>query len=124
MKEEFIETTEQVHQRRVRRRTSRRSFLVNGAAVGVGTVGAGWLLSDASPAFASGGLTKGDAAILRFLAAAELIETDLWQQYNELAGIQDSEVPGGSGSADYAAAVKVLDGDMDRYIHDNTEDEL
>ena len=44
-----METTEQVQQRRVRRRTSRRSFLVNGAAVGVGTVGAGWLLTDASP---------------------------------------------------------------------------
>src|SRR5215472_8918804 len=82
----IMETTEQVQQRRVRRRTNRRSFLVKGAAVGVGTVGAGWLLTDASPALASGGLTKGDAAILRFLAAAELIETDLWQQYNELAG--------------------------------------
>ena len=46
----------------------------------------------------SGSLTQGDVAILRFLAAAEIIETDLWQQYNELGGIQDSEVPGGSGS--------------------------
>ncbi len=44
-----------------------------------------------------GGLTKGDADILRFLAAIEIIETDLWQQYNELGGIQDSEVPGGAG---------------------------
>src|SRR4029077_15656941 len=58
------------------------------------------------------------------LAAAEILETDLWQQYNELGGIQDSEVPGGSGSAPYIAALKVLDGDMDQYIHDNTEDEL
>src|SRR3954454_20864313 len=80
--------------------TSRRSFLLTGAAIGAGTIGAGRFLADASPAFAAGGLTKGDAAILRFLAAAELIETDLWQQYNELAGIQDSEVPGGSGSPD------------------------
>src|SRR5207237_6916050 len=79
------------------------------------------------PAFAqvaSGGLTKGDAAILRFLSAAEILETDLWQQYNELGGIQDKEVPGGSGSAAYIAALKVLDGDMDQYIHDNTEDEF
>jgi len=124
VKEEIMETTEQVQQRRVRRRTSRRSFLVNGAAVGVGTVGAGWLLSDASPAFASGGLTKGDAAILRFLAAAELIETDLWQQYNELAGIQDSEVPGGSGNPAYTEAVAVLDADMAQYIHDDLDDEI
>src|SRR5262249_1216441 len=65
-----------------------------------------------------------DAAILRFLAAAEIIETDLWQQYNELAGIQDNEVPGGSGNTAFTTAVKQLDMDMDQYIHDNTEDEL
>src|SRR6185437_6035502 len=104
--------------------TSRRSFLLTGAAIGAGTIGAGRFLADASPALAAGGLTKGDAAILRFLAAAELIETDLWQQYNELAGIQDSEVPGGSGSPAYAEAVAVLDEDMDQYIHDNTDDEI
>ncbi len=105
-------------------RTSRRSFLVKGAALGAGTLGAARLLTDASPAFAKGGrLDRGDAAILRFLAAAELIETDLWQQYNELAGIQDSEVPGGSGNPAYTEAVAVLDEDMDQYIHDNTDDE-
>ncbi len=104
--------------------TSRRSFLVKGAAVGVGTLGAGRLLTNGSPAFASGGLTRGDAAILRFLAAAEILETDMWQQYNELAGIQDGEVPGGSGNPDYTEAVAVLDEDMDQYIHDNTDDEI
>jgi len=72
--------------------------LVKGAALGAGTLGAGRLLTDPSTAFASGGLTKGDAAILWFLAAAEILETDMWQQYNELAGIQDGEVPGGSGN--------------------------
>src|SRR5256886_6061668 len=108
--------------------TSRRSFLLKGAAVGAASLGAGGLLVDAPEALAKGGLkgglTKGDAAILRFLAAAELIEIDLWQQYNELAGIQDSEVPGGSGSPGYAEAISVLDGDMDQYIHDNTDDEI
>src|SRR3954464_8102155 len=104
--------------------TSRRSFLIKGAAIGVGTIGAGRLLTNASPAFASQGLTKGDAAILRFLAAAEILETDLWQQYNELAGIQDSEVPGGTGNPAYTEAVAVLDEDMDQYIHDNTDDEF
>ena len=68
-------------------------------------------------------LTEGDAALLRFAAAAEILETDFWGQYNELAGIQDSEVPGGSGNPIYTQAVKALDGDMDQYIHDNTEDE-
>jgi Ferritin-like domain len=103
--------------------TTRRSLLVRGAAAGA-TIGAGGLLADATPAFAEGGLDHGDAAILRFLAAAELIETDLWRQYNELAGIQDSEVPGGTGSPAYHDAVAVLDEDMDQYIHDNTDDEI
>src|SRR3977135_1723923 len=69
-------------------------------------------------------MKKGHDAILRFLAAAEILETDLWQQYNELGGIQDSEVPGGSGSGPYVAALEELDSDMSQYIHDNTEDEL
>src|SRR5947209_1679266 len=107
--------------------TSRRSFLRKGLAVGgAGALGAG-LLTNGLPAFAkesSGGLTKGDVAILRFLSAAEILETDLWQQYNELGGIQDSEVPGGSGNATYTAALAVLDADMAQYIHDNTEDEF
>jgi hypothetical protein len=69
-------------------------------------------------------LTSGDAAILRFLAALEILETDFWQQYNELGGVQDSEVPGGSGSKAYTKALQLLDEDMSVYIHDNTEDEF
>ena len=109
-------------------RENRRAFLKTGMIV-AGAISAGGTLASSVPVFAredekSGRLTKGDAAILRFLAAAEILETDLWQQYNELGGIQDAEVPGGSGSPVYTAALKVLDGDMDQYIHDNTEDEL
>jgi len=104
--------------------TSRRSFLLRGAAASAGVIATGRLLADASPALGAGGLTPGDAAILRFLAAAEILETDAWQQYNELGGIQDSELPGGSGSAAYTAALEVLDSDMPQYIHDNTEDEF
>jgi Ferritin-like domain len=69
------------------------------------------------------GITEGDAALLRFAAAAEILETDFWQQYNELGGIQDSEEPAGTGNLAYTNALKQLDGDMDQYIHDNTEDE-
>ena len=105
-----------------KRRTTRRSFMLSSAAAGAGTIGAG-LLTGASPAFAEGGLTNGDEAILRLFAALEILETDLWQQYNELGGIQDGEVPGGSGNPAYTEAVKVLDEDMDQYIHDNTDDE-
>jgi hypothetical protein len=109
--------------------TNRRSLLIKGAGIGAGAFVAGRWSADPSPAFATGGgggggLTQGDEAILRFLAAAEIIETDLWQQYNELGGIQDSEVPGGTGNAAYTQALSVLDGDMDQYIHDNTDDEI
>jgi hypothetical protein len=107
----------------------RRSFL---RRMGVGAAllapGAG-LFGSVSKVFGDedendDGITKGDAALLRFAAAAEILETDLWVQYNELAGIQDSEVPGGSGNPAYTEALKVLDEDMDQYIHDNTEDEF
>jgi hypothetical protein len=102
----------------------RRSFL-KGMGIAGATLSASALLSTELLAEErSGSLTSGDASILRFLAAAEIIETDLWQQYNELGGIQDAEVSGGSGSPLYTAAIKQLDGDMDQYIHDNTEDEL
>jgi TAT (twin-arginine translocation) pathway signal sequence len=102
----------------------RRSFLkglgVTGAALSAGSL----LTTVAEASDRRNIITVGDVAILRFLAAAEILETDLWQQYNELAGIQDSEVPGGSGSPTYTAAVTQLDGDMAQYIHDNTEDEM
>src|SRR6195256_996980 len=102
----------------------RRSFLK-----GLGVVGAalstGSLLTAISEAQSRPDIiTVGDVNILSFLAAAEILETDLWQQYNELGGVQDSEVPGGSGSRLYTKALEVLDGDMPQYIHDNTEDEM
>src|SRR5438874_6761795 len=104
--------------------SSRRSFLLKSAAAGAATIGSGRLLAGVPSAFASGGLTPGDAAILRFLAAAEILETDAWQQYNELGGIQHGEVPGASGNAAYTNALSVLDSDMAQYIHDNTDDEF
>jgi Ferritin-like domain len=113
---------------------SRRSFLATGVAVGVGAGlgrfgGATSALAEKPTSHRSDKptshhLSKGDEAILRFLAAAEIIEADLWQQYNELGGIQDGEVPGGSGSPAYVRALEVLDSDMSQYIHDNTDDEL
>ena len=94
----------------------RRSFLK-----GVGLAGAAALPGSAlfaSQAFAqSGGITEGDVAILRFLAAAELIESDLWSQYAELGGAD-------GGNPSYIAALQNLDGDMPQYISDNTDDEI
>jgi hypothetical protein len=123
-----------------RRAVGRRSFLKGLGMAGAALLPASALamsMSEGTPQQAdlmdkggarkekkNGGLTKGDAAILRFLAAAEILETDLWQQYNELGGIQDKEVPGGTGNTAYTAALSVLDADMAQYIHDNTEDEM
>jgi hypothetical protein len=119
-----VESTRNDLDSQLNRGFDRRSLLKGLGVVGV-AVSAGSLLTPAADAEPGhGGISHGDAAILRFLAAAEILETDLWQQYNELAGIQDAEVPGGSGSPAYTDAVKQLDGDMDQYIHDNTEDEL
>ncbi|WP_109486868.1 ferritin-like domain-containing protein [Occallatibacter savannae] len=109
----------------------RRSFVTNGlAAAGLATAGVG-LLSSGSSALAddeegehSRRLSRGDAALLRFAAAAEILETDFWVQYNELCGIPDKEVPGGSGNAAFTAALSVLDADMAQYVHDNTDDEF
>jgi hypothetical protein len=72
----------------------------------------------------SGSLTRGDAALLRFAAAAEILEADFWVQYNELGGVQDAEVPGGTGNTPYTTKLQVLDGDFPQYIHDNTDDEI
>ena len=82
------------------------------------------LLGGNRTAGASDSLTPGDAALLRFPAALELLEADFWIQYNELGGVQDREVPGGTGNPDYTAALAVLDSDMAQYIHDNTDDEI
>jgi len=98
----------------------RRSFLKGlGIAAGA-TLSASALLGNKSVAQAvrsTGKLSKGDAALLRFAAAVELIEADLWQQYNELGGVQ-------GGNPAYIAALSNLDGDMPQYIADNTDDEL
>jgi hypothetical protein len=99
--------------------SNRRSFLKNGVlAAGVAAAGAG-LLTNASARSRDEGersLSKGDAAILQLLLAAEIIETDLWQQYNELGGV--------AASNSYVAALQNLDGDMPQYISDNTDDEM
>ncbi len=110
----------------------RRSFLKGMGIAGSAAVpGAGLLASEAA-ARTTGTLTDGDAAILRFLAAAELIESDLWAQYTELGGVNingatDGESPGvpaGGFNAPYVNALKNIDSDMPQYITDNTDDEF
>src|ERR1700723_1438165 len=113
------------------RAANRRSFLKNSMVAGaVATVGAG-VLGRGLPAFAqetsSSTITKGDIAILRFLAAAELIEADLWTQYAELGGLTPGQVPVETAPFKsmntYQAAFMNLDPDGPQYISSNTLDE-
>jgi hypothetical protein len=113
------------------RSANRRSFLKNSMVAGaVATVGAG-VLGSALPVFAQqtsdGNPTQGDIAILRFLAAAELIESDLWTQYAELGGIGNLppiEIAPNEKLNPYQIALSNLDPDGPQYIASNTLDEV
>jgi hypothetical protein len=114
----------------VKRPVNRRSLLKGGLlAGGAATLGAG-LLGKGASAFAqssSAALDKGDIAILRFLAAAELIESDLWVQYAELGGIGNDlpvEVDQNPQLNPYQTALSNLDSDGPQYISSNTLDEI
>jgi hypothetical protein len=112
---------------------NRRSFIAQLGLAGAAALPVGALLtsraSAAAPALSLGGsgLSRGDAAILRFLAAAELIEADLWTQYAELGGIgknQPIEVDPTQQLNAYQAALSNLDPDGPQYITSNTLDEM
>jgi hypothetical protein len=94
-------------------------------------VGAGLLangsLARAQERVEDGRLDAGDVAILRFLAAAEIIESDLWTQYAELGGLTSGvplEVDPNQPLNAYQAALENLDGDATQYITSNTLDEI
>jgi len=98
---------------------ARRSFLRSlGLGAALLTPLAGALAPTARGAITSGNapssLNNGDVAILQFLAAAELLEADLWQQYTELA----------TGNDAYREAIEAIDDDFPQYIADNTDDEI
>ena len=127
------------------RKASRRAFLTKGsmaaglAATSVAALGGGFPVlarEDETP----GSLTRGDAAILRFLQALETIEADLWKQYAELGGASVGTGTAGVSPIDltdqngnpvttglaplYIGGLQILDGDMPQYIVDNTDDEF
>jgi hypothetical protein len=111
----------------------RRSFLKGSLLAGGAAVAGAGLLSNGTLARAqantqeSGSLNQGDVAILRFLAAAELIESDLWTQYAELGGIGTNgpiEVNPNQTLNNYQVALSNLDGDGPQYISSNTLDEV
>jgi len=121
-----------LHPYSISRPVDRRSFLKGGLLAGGAAMGAG-LLANAPLAHAqartqeSGSLSAGDIAILRFLAAAELIESDLWTQYAELGGIGNNppiEVDPNQLLNPYQVALSNLDSDGPQYISSNTLDEV
>jgi hypothetical protein len=129
---DFLKKEKQVKQSELQVRNNRRSFLKKSAlAAGAATMGAG-LFTRGLSAFtqstpsSSAALSAGDIAILRFLAAAEIIESDLWTQYAELGGIGDNppvEVATNQLN-NYQIALSNLDGDGPQYITSNTIDEI
>jgi hypothetical protein len=111
-----------------RRVVARRSFLKGLGVVGATLLPAGALLlaeSKAQGINGTGNLTRGDAALLRFAAWAEIVESDLWTQYNELGGAtKPNDGPPNVGNQAYKLALQNLDSDMPQYITDNNDDEL
>jgi len=110
------------------RSVDRRSFLKSGLLAGGAVAAGAGLFANGTPARAEERrrLNEGDAAILRFLAAAELIEADLWTQYAELGGIGNNppvEIAP-SQQNNYQIALSNLDGDGPQYITSNTLDEV
>src|SRR5581483_9196612 len=100
-----------------RNKIGRRSFMKRLGMTGAAALPAGTFLTSQARAENQGfnsRLSRGDAAILRFLAAAEILESDLWQQYNELA----------LGNESYQLALNILDGDEATYVDLNTRDEI
>src|ERR1700733_376882 len=121
-----------LHPNSISRPVDRRSFLkggllAGGAAVGAGLLATGPLARAQAQTQKGGSLNKGDIAILRFLAAAELIESDLWTQYAELGGIGTNppiEVDPNPALNNYQVALSNLDSDGPQYITSNTADEI
>jgi hypothetical protein len=121
-----------LHPYSISRPVDRRSFLkggllAGGAAVGAGLLATGPLALAQSKGQSSASLNAGDVAILRFLAAAELIESDLWTQYAELGGIGNNppiEVDPNQLLNPYQVALSNLDSDGPQYISSNTLDEV
>jgi hypothetical protein len=94
------------------RRRFMRNLAFGSAAASLAAAAAG--RAQARDGGGGGHISDGDAAILRFLAAAELLETDFWVQYTELA----------NGNPPYMAALQNIDGDMPTYVTQNTNDEF
>src|SRR6202050_1476847 len=120
-------TTESPSESPSKNGVKRRSFLKGMGMAGVALTGSSLLAAASETAQTSGIVTSGDVAILRFVAAAELIEADLWQQYAELGGLTPGQLPVETAPFkpmnSYQAAFMKLDPDGPQYVSSNTGDE-
>jgi hypothetical protein len=115
----------------LQRPTNRRSFMKRSLLAGTATAGAGLIAAKTASGQTTGRTespTRGDIAILSLLAAAELIEADLWQQYAELGGLTPGQLPVETTATftpmnSYQAAMMNLDSDGPQYISSNNLDE-
>ncbi len=105
----------------------RRAFLRQAGLASAGAVPASGIVAPAASAKrlrrARGDPTERDFAILRFLCAAEIIESDLWEQYAGFGGQASAERSNDGQNGFYVSALQNLDSDMPQYISDNTDDE-
>ena len=112
-----------------RRSFMKTSLLAGGAATMSAGLFANGTSARAQDRASHGRLNAGDTAILRFLAAAELIEADLWTQYAELGGIGvdapiEVDMNPNPPLNNYQVALSNLDPDGPQYIASNTADEV
>ena len=87
-------------------------------------MGGAGLLGGLRPRKRAGGSFAGRRGLASFPRGAGATRGRLWIQYNELGGVQDDEVPGGSGNRAYIEALELIEDEMGDYIHDNTDDEI
>jgi hypothetical protein len=122
------ETTESPSEFKSKTGMKRRSFLKGMSMAGASLTGGSLLAAASTTTQAASKISSGDVALLRFVAAAELIETDMWQQYAELGGLTPGQLPVETAPFkpmnSYQAAFMNLDPDGPQYISSNTNDEL
>jgi Ferritin-like domain len=118
MRKQTIQSTTNELDSQWSRLIRRRKFLQGLGAAGAALPAATLFAADRKS------LSKGDTALLQAALTIELIEADLWQQYNELGGAVDHNDQPNPGNPAYIAALQNLDGDMPQYISDNTDDEI
>src|ERR1700735_4052865 len=120
-------TTESPSESPSKNGVKRRSFLKGMGMAGVALTGSSLLAAASETAQTTGIVTSGDVALLRFVAAAELIEADMWQQYAELGGLTPGQLPVETAPFtpmnSYQASMMNLDQDGPQYISSNNTDE-